>query len=242
MAFVDLMGGGPGDDLWKFCSQCSPIFTLYTSGLRASPTKIRAASSWCRVLPSFEPWDPKPDGWTQIGETTWALSKDSYTVNSGESLFVMVPHDPLPFALNGSPRAEWYLNWLDHILRELAAFRGWETAGLDDARNFCVEKRLEARFQSDWKSSPDRSMRASAELFIDENGERHVSLKAIRRDGEVIATTTKTFEPFLIDYFTWRRMARQIRWISPGTVVIDDGLQVKEYPRLPGSTELSLTM
>lgn len=240
MTFVDLMGGAPGDRDWQFCAQCSPIYVLYTFGLHAAKAKLKAASSWSRIMPGTEPWEPKPDGWTPISSTAWAFATDGMTRGGSDPIFVMVDPAMPAFGLRGRPRAEWYFEWLDGLLRDLAAYRRWDAAALDEARRYCLDKNLEARFDSKWRLSPDRTMKAGASLFIDEEGDRHVTLKVARRNDEVVASTTETFEPFFVDFYTWRTMARQIRWISPTTVVIDDGLQLGGYPRVPGPTEIAL--
>lgn len=242
MTFVDLMSGARGDPNWQFCAQCSPIFVLYTFGLHASKAKMKAASSWSRVMPGTEPWEPKPEGWVPISDDAWALAKDSYTRTGSDPIFVMIDPARPAFNLHGRRRAEWYLNWLDGLMRDLAQYRQWDPTALDEARQYCLDKNLEARFDSKWKLSPDRTMKAGATLHIDEDGDRHVTLTATRRNGEVIASTTETFKPFFVDFYTWRTMARQIRWISPTTVVIDDGLQLAGYPRVPGPTEISVSI
>lgn len=239
MRFVDLMGGAPGDQEWKFCAQCSPIFVLYTFGLHAAKARIRSTSSWSRVMPSTEPWEHKPDGWVPISDTAWAIANDSDIRDGSDAIFVMVDPTMPAFKLHDRKRAEWYLDWLDSLLRDLARYRHWETSALDEARQYCLNKNLEARFDSKWKLNPDRTMKAGASLFIDEDGNRHVRLTAAHRNGEFIASTTETYKPFLVDFHSWRTMGRQIRWISPTIVVIDDGLQIAGH-RTPGLTEMTL--
>lgn len=211
----------PLDPVTRFCVECSAIFTLFSDGLKASPEKIHATASWIRIFPQLEFTEQFADEWADLGDDV-RIERDEPRDNFGfsETLRVVVDHSIL--AAQPADRAELYLNWLTAVMTRAAEFRGWERQPLLNARQYCVDRELKARFESPHKQSPDRRHKAVLSLEIDHDGWRHLTLRISDRSSRIVALSAQRFPPFFLNSHDWRRIRNQIRWVSADVVQADD--------------------
>lgn len=224
MVFVDLWSDSPGP-VDVFNAQCSPVYTLYTHALHSGGRKILATASWTRLFLTGESPARDPDRYPTyraLGPHFVADAQepaDNFGFPDGGDAQIDLDLLALPVERRG----ERYLDWLHDIVLRLARLRGWDELPLDDARRYCLDREVKARFEGPRRQSPDRRHTATLELVIDPDGRRHLTIAVTNRAGDVLGTTTATFEPFACGFSEWRTVRRRFRWTSSTTVEFDDG-------------------
>lgn len=243
MVFVDLWSDAPGP-VDTFNAQCSPVYTLFTHALHAGERKILATASWTRLFLTVDPPTIEPEirpTYRSLGPCFVADAREPAD-NFGFSDGGEVQIDIELLAVPPDERGERYLDWLQDLLLRLARARGWDERPLLDARRYCLDREVRARFDGARRRSPDRRHTASLTLEIDPDGRRHLTITATDRAGEVVGTETTTLAPFACGFHEWRAVQRRLRWTSPTTVEFDDGSVVNGTYDPRGTTAGSLTL
>ncbi|GAA2015147.1 hypothetical protein GCM10009818_29690 [Nakamurella flavida] len=220
MVFIDVW---PDHDISSaartFAAQSSPVFELYIRGLHAGEKRIAATTSWCRFVLTDQPVAHRHH--TLLGPDFAVITEeppDSFGLSDGG----WARFDPALIALPPADRGPAYLDWLHQRMVRLAELRGWDRRPLEDARQYCLDRSVEARFDGPRRQSPDRRHTAALSLHIDPDGLRHVALTVRNRAREVITARTTTARPFFCDFHDWRSVQRQVRWLSPTMLSVGD--------------------
>jgi hypothetical protein len=216
MVFVDVQAFTDDErtDTHTFTRQCSPVFTLYTHGLHAATSKVRATASWTRIIATNDPpstWVKGPD--EQFATATF-LAQSEPRDNFGFSEVGLAQIDPALILLPPSERGHAYLDWLHNNMVALARLRGWDDDPLHQARQYCLDRNVVAHFESPRRQSRDRRHKAVLTLDIDPDGLRHLTITVTDRQDAVVTTASETHRPFHLDFYDWKDRRRYFAWTS----------------------------
>lgn len=193
-----------------FAGQSTAVCELYSIALAASPSPIKATTSWTRI---FADASLKPGAPSEIDPEEPA---DNFGFSDG----MRCPIVPSILSAEPQVRALMYLDWLHDRMLELANVRSWDDEPLVAAYEACRAVNCELRLQSKPKASPDRQCTAQLQMTRDLDGDAIVRLSIYRRGTEELIGQTMAHGPCSADDF--RKMSRQLRWTSTTSVVADD--------------------
>jgi hypothetical protein len=101
----------------------------------------------------------------------------------GGNVWVAVGFAHLPL----EQQRAWVLRVIHQAVVELARVRGWDAAGLEEARRHVETQEMRFVWEGPWKSAPDRRHRARCVVSISDEGMGRARLEVATRSGAIVA-------------------------------------------------------